>query len=195
MGNEQNVLEWRRFGHWKASAEKAHLSAFLLWRMLDSRRLAEAVAECAYNHGDAELAALEGFRRESAAALELIVKAVIARKLQWEGADPKNEGVPATHNIPKLWLDAGLPKLAREDRYRLLIFKSLLIWSGKYPTPKSSKEWVAENTAFDALEDPLLVPGKFIFRKPITIGWPEFDRIFQIARTAAVVDLGPRVLA
>ena len=194
MGNEQRVFEWRRFGHWRTSAEKARLSAFLLWRMRDPRRLAEAVAECAYDHGDAELAALEGFRRESAVALELIVKAVIARKLQWRGADPKTEGVPATHDIPKLWLDAGLPKLAREDRYRLLIFKSRLIWSGKYPAPKSPKEWVAENNAFDALEGSPAEPDKFIFRKPITIGWPEFDRLFQIAGTEAVADLGPRVL-
>src|SRR5215470_12803120 len=58
IGNEQRVFEWRRLGHWRTSAEKARLSAFLLWRMRDSRRFAEAVTECANSHGDAELAAL-----------------------------------------------------------------------------------------------------------------------------------------
>jgi hypothetical protein len=86
-----------------------------------------------------------------------------------------------------LWRDAGLQALSREDRYRLLVFKSVLVWSGRYPTPKSPKAWEAENNAFDALEDPPVEPGKFIFRKPITIGWSEFDRLYQIAR-AAIAD-------
>jgi hypothetical protein len=194
MGNEQRVFEWRRFGHWKRSAEKARFAAFVLWEMLDGSRLEKVVRECAYTGGDAHLAVIEAFRRESAVALELIVKAVIARKLQWGGADPKTDGVPATHDVPKLWLDAGLPELSREDRYRLFIFKSVLMWSGRYPTPKSPKVWEAENNAFDELEDPPAEAGKFIFRQSITIGWLEFDRLFQIAHAAAVAELGPRLL-
>jgi hypothetical protein len=109
---------------------------------------------------------------------------VIAHKLRARRADPKTEGVPATHDIPKLWAEAGLPGLPREDRYRLLICKSVLLWSGRYQTPKSPKAWEAENKAFDALEDPPAKPGKVIFREPITIGWPEFDRLYQIAQAA-----------
>jgi len=183
MGNEERVFEWRRFGHWNTSAEKARFAAFVLWQMSGSR-LQEVVIECGYTAGDATPAVHEAFRRESAVALELMIKAVIAHKLQASRADAQTEGVPATHDIPKLWLDAGLPALPHEGRYRLLAFKSVLMWSGRYPTPKSPKAWEAENDAFDAPEAPPVAPGKFIFRKPVTTGWSEFDRLYQIARAA-----------
>jgi hypothetical protein len=152
--------------------------------MRDGSRLEKVVSECVYTGGDAPLAVHEAFRRESAVALELMIKAVMADKLRARRADPKTEGVPTTHDIPKLWLDAGFPALPREGRYRLAICKSVLVWSGRYPTPKSAKTWKEKNDAFDALEDPPVEPGKIIFRKPITIGWPEFDRLYQIARKA-----------
>ena len=186
-GIEQDVIEWRRLGHWSTSAKKAHFAAFVLWHMREESRLSEMVHECTYAGGDAELSLVEAFRRESAIALELIVKAVIARKLQARGANPATECVPATHDLPKLWIDAGLPELPREDKYRLLLVKSVLMWSGRYGTPRTAEAWKKEQKAFDALEDPQPEPAnsnqprKFIDRIPITFGWSDFDRLYQIA--------------
>ena len=173
---EQDVIEWRRYGHWSTSAEKPHFVAFVLWHGMEESRLSEMVRESAYTGGDAGLALREAFQRESAIALELVVKAVIARKLQVRGANPATECVPATHDLPKLWTDAGLPELPREDKYRLLLVKQVLMWSGRYGTPLTAKQWKNENKALDALEDPppepvnSNQPRKLIAKRPITIG-------------------------
>ena len=182
MGNEKDVVEWRRFGHWRPSAEKAHFSAFLLWNMQDSTMLNDVIRECDYRNGDANLAVTEAFHRESAVALELIIKAVIAGQLQARGADPEKEGVPANHDIPKLWCEATLPELGREDKYRLLLVKSVLMWSGRYATPRTWQAWAEENKAFDMLEDPPPKPGTYVIRTPITLGWSDFDRLYQMAK-------------
>ena len=75
----QDLIEWRRFGHWRANANKVRFAAFALWRTQEDSRLNEMVRECVYGGGDAHLALEQAFRRESAVALELIVKAVIAQ--------------------------------------------------------------------------------------------------------------------
>ncbi len=181
MGNEKNVFEWRRFGHWGTSAAKARFSAFLFWNLRGDSWIGEMADKCSQQRGDADLAVQEAFRRESAVALELVVKAVIAHELQARGADPATEGVPTTHDVPRLWKDAGLPELPREDLYRLQLVKSVLMWSGRYATPRTVKAWEGETKAFDALEDPPPEPGRFTMRTPITFGWTEFDRLYQIA--------------
>lgn len=75
MYAEQSTFDWCRYGHWDTSAEKARLSAFLLWQTRERDKLAALQNEAHYTNGDADLAVLEGFRRESAVALELIIKA------------------------------------------------------------------------------------------------------------------------
>jgi len=155
---EQDVIEWRRLGHWSTSAEKARIAAFVLWHTREESRLSEMVHECSYSGGDAGLALVEAFRRESAIALELVVKAVIARKLQAGGANPATTCVPPTHDLPKLWIAARLPELPRDDKYRLLLVKQVLTWSGRYATPRRAEEWNKENQSFDALEDPSTEP-------------------------------------
>jgi hypothetical protein len=181
MGNERDVFEWRRFGHWATSARKARLAAFGLWRMRDGTLLADAVKEIGYAGGDEELAIMEAFRRESAVALELVIKAVIANRLIAARADPATAGLPATHDIPDLWAQARLPKLESDDRRRLLIFKSILMWSGRYSTPRTVEAWEKENAEFDKLDDPPVAPNQFVIRKHLPMGWPEFDRLYQMA--------------
>jgi HEPN domain-containing protein len=181
MYAEQSTFDWCRYGHWNTSAEKARLSAFLLWQTCERDKLAALQNEAHYTNGDADLALLEGFRRESAVALELIIKAVIAEQFRRRRAS-ESERVPKTHDIPKLWLEAGLPELERDDKYRLLLFKSVLYWSGRYAMPQSAEAWAEENRAFAELEGPAQREGKFIFKTPISYGWEEFDRLFQIAR-------------
>ena len=181
MSNEKDVFEWRRFGHWSTSASKARFSAFLLWTLRGESRIREMAARCSHQGDDADLAVLEAFRRESAVALELVVKAVISDGLQATGADPATEGIPLTHDMPKLWRDAGLPELPRDDLYRLQMAKSVLMWSGRYPTPRTVKAWEEETKAFDALEDTTSETSRFTLRTPIRFGWDEFDRLYQLA--------------
>jgi hypothetical protein len=181
VSNEQDVFEWRRFGHWASSAAKARFSAFVLSHTQNYSRLTEMVNVSNHQSGDADLALVEAFKRESAVALELVVKAVIAHKLQARGADPASEGVPATHDLPKLWEQAKLPQLPADDLYRLHLVKSVLMWSGRYATPRTVKDWSKENKAFDTLEKQPLETEGFVIRTPITFGWADFDRLYQIA--------------
>jgi hypothetical protein len=152
--------------------------------MSDPRKYSDLVQASGHKGGDAGLALLEAFRRESSVALELVVKAVIAKKMRNRGADPATEGVPATHDLPKLWNDAGLPALQREDRYLLQLAKQTLMWSGRYPTPRTVKAWEEETKSFAALEDTPPEPGRFVTEKPVALDWREFDRLYQIAYRA-----------
>jgi hypothetical protein len=173
MYAEQSAFDWHRYGHWDTRAERVRLSAFLLWQAArDPDRLATLRNEAHYSSGDAGIAMLEGFRRESAVALELIIKAVIAKQFRLRHAS-ESERVPATHDIPKLWLEAGLPELESEDKNRLLSFQSVLNWSGRYATPRSAKAWAEENRTF---------AERGCLRISIWCGWEEFDRLFQTAR-------------
>jgi hypothetical protein len=181
MREEQSTFDWRRYGHWDSSTEKARLCAFLLWSTQDQDRLGALIGDGSYNNGDAGLALWEGFRRESAVALELIVKAVVAKRLELRRA-PTSDRVPATHDLPALWAAAGLPALPREDQYRLLLFKSVLLWSGRYATPRSAKAWAEENAALRTLDNPAVRVGKLRFSKPTTYDWDDFDRLYQTAK-------------
>ena len=79
------------------------------------------------------------------------------------GADPAKEGIPATHDVPKLGIEAGPPELPPEDKHRLLLVKSVLVWSGRYPTPKSAEAREAENKALEALKEPAVGPQRMKF--------------------------------
>ncbi len=106
MSSESDTFEWRRFGHWKSTASKTRFSAFLLWNLKGNSWVDEMADKCGHQTGDSGLAVGEAFRCESAIALELVIKAVIAHKLQASGAATAN--VPTTHDIPELWKQAGM---------------------------------------------------------------------------------------
>jgi len=148
--------------------------------MRDPDRMKQLEQDAGYPGGDTGLAISEGFARESAVALELIIKAVIAKRLELRRASP-TERVPATHDIPNLWKEAKLPDLGPADRYRLLLVKSTLLWSGRYATPRTVKAWAEENAKFQTFVPPPL-PGKTVnFWQPPNFGWSDFDRLYQIA--------------
>ena len=130
-----------------------------------------AAARSGY-HGTPVIATGEAFLRESALALELIVKAVIAQKIEVGGGA---EVVPTTHDVPFLWGKAALPALAVDDRRRLLKAKSLLIWSSRYTAPKTDFQYYKEREDFEALGPAPRLFGEFL-------DWENFDRIYQIAR-------------
>ena len=174
---------------WWLGAENARMSAFLLWKLRDDE-VAEAAADeykCPIRPSFGPSAA---FQREAAVSLELIIKAVISYNLDGSGPPPWSEraetdntkvGVPTTHDIPALWKQAGLPDLPREDAYRLLRFKSILIWSGRYAAPKSPEAWKKEDKAFRALEGPPFKLGELTIRNE-PCEWGDFNRLFQMAK-------------
>jgi len=121
----------------------------------------------------------EGFIREATLALELIVKAVIAQRLELQVAPEGVSTIRTTHDLPSLWKDAGLRTLARKDQALLVAAKRVLIWSGRYAAPKSDADLVREEKAYEALFP--RTKGS-IFSKPADyIDWDGFDRIYQIA--------------
>lgn len=182
MVSEQSTFEWRRLAvaHWASRAENARLSACFLWQSRHPEETAAVVAICDYG-GSPEVALVASYLRESAVALELIVKAVIAQRMTARGADPAIEGVPATHDLLALWKEAALPTLEREDQLRLLRFKSVLVWSGRYATPRSEKAWSQEREAQQPFENRPPEGSKLRAIKVTTLGWNDFDRLYKIA--------------
>jgi len=140
----QSTFERRRIApaHWWGRAENARLSAAAMWQLQDGGDFARTLSASVAYGGSPSIAYREAFMREAAIALELIIKAVIAQRLVTRCADPATEGVPPNHFLPTLWGMAGLMKLGREDRYRLLRFESVLIWSGRYAAPRTEKAWM-----------------------------------------------------
>jgi hypothetical protein len=159
-------------GFW-AKADNARFVAYLLWQAVPPESLSEAISRSNY-HGTPSIALHEGFRRESALAFELIVKAVIAQKIELRIAPSNVRRVSAVHNLPRLWAEAGLPTLSNEDLRRLLIVKSLLSWSGRYAAPKTDDQFYQEKTDYEALGPPEPLYSKMW-------DWENFDRLYQIA--------------
>ena len=184
MGKETlSTFEWRRLGTggWYSKARNARFAALALAKLCDED-IALKFAKDTDCHGTPSIALYEAFSREAAISLELIIKAVIARTLELQNADPATIGVRPTHDLPALWNDeAKLPSVSREDQYRLLRFKTILIWAGKYPTPKTEKAWEEERDVFKQLEGPPERHGKPVFRKAISCNAENFDRLYKIA--------------
>jgi hypothetical protein len=173
----------------RAKADNARFVAYLLWQEArkpplswpwnrphadPSETLSEAASKSGY-YGTPSIAAHEGFLRESALALELIVKTVIAQKIELGCAPSGVVRVRPVHDLPRLWTDAGLPSLSREDQRRLLLVKWLLNWSGRYAAPKTDDQFYQEEAADDALRPPGLL------KRNVSWDWEDFDRLYQLA--------------
>lgn len=150
--------------HWKARAQNAHSSAKFLW---EGRK------------AGMDQALWEGFQREAAVALELIIKAVVVARKQKELKS--KEVVKLSHDLPMLWAAARLPALPSEDKYRLAYFKSVLLWLGRYPTPKTVAAWQKDMEERAAAELKLQGSQKLQISPRIACGWPEFDSLYRQA--------------
>lgn len=64
-------------------------------------------------------------------SLELLLKAILVKR----GDVPK-----VTHNLTKLCGDCGI-KVSEEHGRALTLLTEMIIWSGRYPVPNTSKEW------------------------------------------------------
>lgn len=178
-----SIHEMRRRApaHYWAKADNARYLARLLSLGLPDQLLAEASKQSEYG-GSPGIAIWEGFRRESALALELIIKAVIARKLQVAKAPKHVIRIRLSHDIPKLWDDAGLPKMSKEDRRRLLFAKTVLSWSGRYAAPKDDTQYEDEVRQDRALKEPV-AEDEFRIEHPLLWDWDNFDRLYRTALT------------
>jgi len=164
--------------HFEARADNARFTACILYSTLPTELLGQLTDSAGYG-GSPKIAMYEGFIREATLALELIVKAVIAQRLELQVAPEGVSTIRTTHDLPSLWKDAGLRTLARKDQALLVAAKRVLIWSGRYAAPKSDADLVREEKAYEALFP--RTKGS-IFSKPADyIDWDGFDRIYQIA--------------
>jgi hypothetical protein len=168
--------------HYEARATNARFAAYVLWNLdgETKRRNAERIG-----YGGTPSGALaEACFREKALALELIIKAVIAQRIEGWRAQSHVVRVRPTHNLITLWEDAELPRLPPDDQYRLMIARRALIWSGRYPAPKTDEDGERERKEMAPLAerpDPGSRPKGVKLR---SFDWDDFDRIYQIAATA-----------
>jgi hypothetical protein len=165
--------------HFEARADNARFIAYMLYSTLPAE-LVGRLAESAPYGGSPEIAMFEGFSREAALALELIVKAVIAQKLELQVAPKGVDMIRMTHDLPRLWKDADLPTLPPKEQARLLAAKRIQIWSGRYAAPKSDADLVREDEAYKALFPRTKAN---IFSQPAEdyLDWDGFDGLYQIA--------------
>jgi|ERR1043166_2306654 hypothetical protein len=166
--------------HFEARADNARFIAYLLDQGLSDNCVSQVKAGVNYG-GNPRIAMFEAFRREAAISLELIVKAVIAQKIESGVAPAHVVSVRPVHDVPKLWQEADLPAVSNEDRRRLVHVKRILLWSGRYAAPRSDKQF-AELEAEDEALTPERPPGQLFIQEPVLLDWDNFDRLYQIAR-------------
>ena len=168
--------------HYYVKAENAQFSAYVLWSA--SSEVQPKAREVTGYGGSSEIALLEAFWREAAIAVELIVKAVIAQRIELGCAKAHVTRVRPTHDLPSLWADAELPILPAADLHRLLIARSILTWSGRYAAPKNDLQYERELKDQKDLEDVVSYIGSLKLTRPRPFRWQDVDRIFGIASNA-----------
>ncbi|MFG1441789.1 hypothetical protein V5F43_01495 [Xanthobacter agilis] len=170
------------FHYWQR-ADNARFAARILSTRPEQISATEA-APVDYD-GAPSIALLEAFQREASIALELVVKAVIAQQIELGVAQDHVTKVRHTHDVPALWRDAKLPSLTGQDPGRLLLVKTTLMWSGRYPAPKTDKEGAKDYAAIaEYYEVVATFGGGQSVKRPFSFEWDDFDRIFCIARDA-----------
>jgi len=178
-----SIYEMRRRAplHYWARANNARFVAYWLSHSASVDGFDAAAIVSGYR-GTPDVALYEGFRREAALALELIVKAVIARKIEQRKAPEHVVRVRPVHDVPRLWIEAALPALSTDDQLRLLAVKILLSWSGRYAAPKNDQMIDRERNEEEALSGSVASSANRLrIRKMLPFGWDDFDRIYQIA--------------
>ncbi|MFO1099566.1 MAG: hypothetical protein U1E81_15210 [Xanthobacteraceae bacterium] len=175
-----SIHEMRRRAplHYEVKADNARFSAYLLWKMSndDNQKLA---AELGYA-GTPRGALIEAFRREAAIALELMIKAVIAQRIESGIAKANIDKVKPTHNLPKLWNDASLPELDSDGKRTLLIAKRVLFWSGRYAAPKRDSDFIKDQAEFDQLKSEPSSAQNDLLRFGL-FNWSDIDKVYRVA--------------
>lgn len=168
--------------HFWGRAEDARFAAHYLWQ-----------------GKEAEPALADAFRREASLALELVLKAVIAQRLENGTLALSPDRPPMHHNLPVLWKTAGLPDLPEGDHARLIGAKHRLYWSGRYPAPLKEADYHKEDEEAKPFRNEV---GKIGSRKLFQnwrFDWEDFDRIYRVAADifgdlAPYIDDGGRLI-
>jgi hypothetical protein len=181
-----SVHEMRRRAplHYWAKAANAWFTAYVLDH--SAERAKKAKEETAHG-GNPGIAMGEAYWREAALALELITKALIARRIELGKAPAALLSVPMTHDLPKLRMKAALPRLTLKDQERLLFAKKLLFWASRYAAPRTDEAAAREREEETALRNRQTKgPLPILMRiRPIEdrLSWDDFDRLYRIAIT------------
>lgn len=167
--------------HYEARAKNARYVAYCLNQSCDDGWNEKAAEAIGYT-GTPDIAKGESFLREASLSIELILKAVVARKIQLGKAPAHLKSVPMTHDVIRLWQAAGLPKVSDEDWHRLVRIKQILFWAGRYAAPVKDEHFKKEVAEFDMRPLPSVSKSKRIrIYRPPALDWENFDRLFQIA--------------
>jgi hypothetical protein len=168
--------------HYWAKADNARFAAYCLWRLRDRGKNKAAAKEAKYG-GAPTIALAESFQREASIALELIIKAVIAQRIECGVANLTTQIVRPTHDLRRLWEDAALPALSNEDQHRLLIARRILLWAGRYAAPKKDDQYDREEAEMEPLQQTVPL-GTLKIIKHRTFDWEDVDRIYQLPHTS-----------
>ncbi|WP_250152630.1 hypothetical protein [Ancylobacter radicis] len=176
--SEISMAERRRQapGHYYIRADNARYSSRVLSSLYPSS--ATTFARDVDFRGDPATALAAAARREMSLAIELIVKAVIAQRLE-NREHLAASSVPMTHNVPVLWRQARLPELEEADQRRLHAFGVIMTWAGRYAAPTPGGENKPELSY--PLEPTQKLGRRQLFRNVI-ISWDDFERIYQVAQ-------------
>ena len=171
---DYNNLKRRAPLHYEARADNARFTAYLLHRGCAEE--GDAAKSIGYS-GTAFIARDEGFRREAAIAIELILKAVIAARIEVGLAGNDVQSVRETHDVLALWQEAGLPGLGNRDERILLRVRTVLTWAGRYAAPKYDDLYEEDLE----LDERLSGPKTGLFSPALGLSWEDVDRLYKIA--------------
>jgi hypothetical protein len=116
-----------------ARADNARFTAYILFKAAELETISAKANDIGYG-GSPSIATHEAFVREASLSLELIIKGVIAQRLE-VGEKLEVTSVPANHNVPQLWDHAKLPKPSDADYGRLVQARVYLMWASRYLAP------------------------------------------------------------
>jgi hypothetical protein len=173
--------------------ERRRKAPLHFWAKADNAKFVACILFCDPGHGDdtaadsigyggrPRIARLEGFYREASIALELIIKAAIAQRIE-AGISPQHvTRVRPTHDVLSLWDDAGLPKLSNHDALLLLRVRRTLLWSGRYAAPRDDANHEKDMAQEEVVRGPRGKISIQNLQKPITLDWDNFERLYGIA--------------
>jgi hypothetical protein len=174
-----SIHEMRRRAplHFWAKADNARFAAYAI-STLDQEAQQRCAEQIGYGSGPT-IAIREAFFREASISLELIIKAVIAQRIELDIAMDHVTRVKPTHDLVLLWEDAELPPLPPDDLHRLMIAKRALSWAGRYAAPMEDKHYNKERDAMEPLVDKRPF-GRLHLILPRSFERNDFDRIYQV---------------
>jgi hypothetical protein len=173
-----SIHEMRRRAplHYWGKASNARFAAYAI-RAMDQKALKRCAEQIGYG-GTPQAATSEAFFREASLTLELIIKAVIAQRIEAGLAMRHVVRVRQIHDLVSLWSDAELPHLPPEDQHRLMLARRILLRSGRYAAPKKDDQAEREQREMTPLEEKSPTESRLRGAKLRSLGWEDFDWLY-----------------